>query len=245
VARYYVQKFKDNPPPRFADSDALVNIEAREMDGRIKIVVKSQGIAGESGTDDYRYFEQVDDDAATGSFVENVTSDAKEAVKDEEAAKPKYRPKFLTSNAITLSNRLQVVIRFCGEIEDIHHNYDFIHCMCGWDYGGKKLVIPQEAVESMLAKHLVYRGSLYPICSLIRTRKFIARGWTIDAGQYVKMAWDTHALDLNDINVLEDQMVGVDAAYFYEVLDILRKGIASGKALDRTYLMEVIDRVFS
>lgn len=240
AARYYVEKFKANPPTRFAGSDKLATLQVQRFSDRIKVVVKSVGIAGESGTDEYRYFEQVDDDAASTDFVENVAKDAQET--EEPADKGKYRPKFLTSNAITLSHRMQIVIRFFGEPADIHRNYDFVHCMCAWDAANGQLHIPQEAVESMLARHLVYRGSLYPLCSLIRTRKFIAKGWTIDAGQYVKMGWDLNQLDLKDIRVLEDQMVGVDAAYFYEVLRLLRE--QNGERVDGAYLMQVIDRVF-
>lgn len=241
TAKYYVKKFSENPPSRFAGSDKIARINVIAADGRVKIVVKSAGIAGESGTDAYEYFEQVDDDAASARFVENVANDAQETV-EADATKPKYRPKFLTSNAITLSNRVQVVIRFFGNVADIHKNYDFVHCMCGWEAESGELTIPQEAVESMLAKHLIYRGSLYPLCSLIRTRKFIARGWTIDAGQYVKMGWDLTRLDLGNLSVLEDQMVGVDAAYFYQVLSLLRA--RCGDKVDGAYLIQAIDRVF-
>lgn len=244
VARYYVERFKQNPPSRFAgDTEKLVNIDVRQEGERIKIVVKSQGIAGESGTEEYRYFEQVDDDTASERFVENVAKDATETAEaDDEKGKEKYRPKFLTSNAITLSHRVQVVIRFTGDVPTIHSNYDFIHCMCAWQSWDGELVIPQEAAMSMLARHLTYRGSKYPLCSFIRTRKFIARGWTIDAGQYVKMAWDLHQLDLSNPKVLEDQMVGVDAAYFYQVLRLLRE--RGGEKIDGAYLIQVIDRVF-
>lgn len=240
VARYYVEKFKQNPPPRFLNSDKLCRIDVVPLEDRIKIVVKSQGIAGETGNDNYQYFEQVDNDAAS-SFVEQVANDAT-ATTEADKGKPKYRPTFLSSNAITLSHQVQLVIRFFGNPEEIHKNYDFVHCMCAWEASTGNLIIPQDAVESMLAKHLVYRGSLYPLCSFIRIRKFIGRGWTIDAGQYVKMAWGLNKLDLSNISVLEDQMVGVDSAYFYQVLEILRKNNA--EKVNGTYLMEVIDKVF-
>lgn len=241
VANYYVEKFKANPPPRFLGSDKVARISVLPLEDRVKVVVKSQGIAGESGNDDYQYFEQVDDDAASSRFVENVVADATQTIED--SGKPKYRPTFLSTNAITLSHQIQAVIRFFGNPAKIHANYDFVHCMCAWESDSGNLTIPQEAVESMLAKHLVYRGSLYPLCSFIRTRKFISREWTIDAGQYVKMAWDLNKLDLSNIAVLEDQMTGVDSAYFYQVLALLRTN--NKEKVDGTYLMEVIDKVFA
>ena len=48
----------------------------------------------------------------------------------------------------------------------------------------------------LLARQLVYQGSKYPICSMIRTRKFLQRGWHINAGQYLKMAFQVSELDL-------------------------------------------------
>ena len=153
VAKYYVEKFKQNPPPKFAGQEKLVRIQARDFGDRVKIVVKSQGIAGESESDSYQYFEQIDDGgAAAEQFVDAVMNDAVETEEADKAKdKPKYRPKFLTSNAITLSNRVQVVIRFFGKPSEIHANYDFIHCMCAWEADSGNLTIPQEAVESMLA----------------------------------------------------------------------------------------------
>src|SRR3990167_909247 len=76
VAEYYVSKFKENPPSRFKSSpDHLVKIRVQDDEGRIKIVIKSQGIAGESGTETYQYFEQVQDPTEPEEFVEQVAQD--------------------------------------------------------------------------------------------------------------------------------------------------------------------------
>jgi len=78
---------------------------------------------------------------------------------------------------------------------------------------------------------------------MIRTRKFLGRGWTINAGQYVKMAWQVSQLDLDNVAVLEDQLVGVDAAYFMQVIALLRQQPDPEK-VDGAYLMTVIDKLF-
>lgn len=241
VAKYYVKKFKENPPSRFKDVDKTVGIYAVMEDDRVKVVVGSQGIAGESGTGEYQYFEQVEGNLASQQFVEDVVQDATDAVEADEA-KPKYRPVFMSSNAISLSNRIQIVIRFFGPVDEIHENYDFTHCKCSWDAATGRLRLPPKALEALLAKSLQYTTSKYPLCSIIRTRKFLARGWTIDAGQYVKMAWDLNALDLTNIDVLQDQLTGVDSAYFFEVISKLREH--DKDAVDGMYLIQVIDKVF-
>ena len=249
VAEYYLEKFKKDPPKSLQNSDALSKAEVVDKDDRIKIMIKSAGVAGEGSEETYQYFEQVTDPSSSQSYVDEAAQaqgievEGQEQESNSSENKPKYRPVFLSSNAITLKKDFQLIIRFYGEPEEIHENYDYVHCTCSWDPKTGKLNLPPEALESILTRDLQYMGgSKYPLCSLIRTRKFISRGWTINAGQYVKMAWDLNKLDLSDPNVLEDQMVGVDAAYFTEVMRILRK--ENPKQIDGAYLMQVIDKIF-
>jgi len=243
LAKYYVDKFKKNPPQSFKnDPEKLVAISVREDGERIKIVVKSSGIASVTGSNEYQYFEQAHGDEEQAEFVEAVASE----VKAETERKPdgdKYRPVFLSANCITLSDKVQVIFRFFGEPEAIHSNYDFAHCTCYWDSKTRKLTLPSEALEAILARDLRYLGqSKYPICAMVRIRKFIKRGWNITAGQMLKIAWDINKLDLNSIAVLEDQLVGVDTAYFVQLIEMLRQ--KDPEKVDAAYLMEVIDKIF-
>ena len=168
-----------------------------------------------------------------------------------EPEKEKYRPIFLTSNAITLSDRIQLIIRFYGEPEELHKTYDFIHCCnywCSWEPGVVSL--NPESLESLMNKELIYRGSLYPICSLFRMRKFLSRGWKINAGQILKISFQISDLDLTSIEVLNDQLIGVDTLYFAHFIDQLVKAKENfekeGKEFKITtgYLETIIDRIF-
>lgn len=263
VARYYVAKFKENPPAKFkGDATREVAIyladgngkpideswEGRPIDTdfRVKIVVKSSGVASETTPDTYQYFECNPDPEGSGAaeYVEAVAAalgdpPASEKPKED---KPKFRPVFLTSNAITLSDGVQIVTRFYGEPDAIHENYDFAHCTCYWQSWDGKLELRPKAMEALLARELRYVGSKYPLCSLIRTRKFIQRGWTINAGQFVKMAMQLNELDLLDMKVLEEQLTGVDAAYFFEIIEALKT--KNETRVDHAYLMQLIDRIF-
>lgn len=265
VARYYLARFepenKVGIPCKIYLSDGYRQeiTEKREPEistldekkWRIKIVIKSAGIASEDGAKKpYEYFETRESGKAEG-YVAEVMQDSGEIEdtyeKTQEAAQevddgPKYRPVFMSTNAITLSNRVQLVIRFWGEPDKIHENYDFIHCTNYWTSHDDRLVLRPEALEHLLTRELRYVGSRYPICSLIRLRKFIARGWTVNAGQVLKMAMQVSELDLKNIDVLEDQLTGVDAAYFCEVIAKLRE--ADSEKLNAAYLVEIIDRMF-
>lgn len=57
----------------------------------------------------------------------------------------------------------------------------------------------------------------------------------------LKIAFDISQLDLKNPSVLREQLVGVDYAYFYQVLGLLNNRAGN---IDRTYLIEVINKVF-
>ena len=161
--------------------------------------------------------------------------------------KAKYFPVFLSSNAITLTSSVQMIIRFYGEPNEIHKNYDFVHCTNYWTSWDKKLVLSPNAVESILTKELIYQGSLYPVSSVIRTKKFIEKGWSINAGQYLKMCYQTSKLDLNNPEVLRDQLGGIDASLFTEVVRKCQEDTDKDPSFVITpeYLFDQIDTVFS
>lgn len=247
VAQYYVARFAAK---KKAGIEIPIFVET-EGD-RVRIVVKSAGVASEEGADQpYQYFEGAADGEA-GNYVGEVMADpgeiqdAYEATEDAalEAADEgaKFRPVFLSTNAITLSHRLQIVLRFYGEPDEIHKNYDFVHCTNHWTAWDDKLTLRPEALESLLSRELRYVGSLYPVCSIIRLRKFIRRGWTVNAGQILKMIMQAAALDLTNHEVLKDQLTGVDAAYFVELISKLKEN--SPEKVNTAYLVEIIDRMF-
>ncbi len=172
--------------------------------------------------------------------------------KADEKKRGKYRVLFVTANAITLSDQIQIVLRFNGDVNEIHTNYDYTHCTNAFTSWNKELILRIEALECIMARELRYQGSKYPIASAIRTRKFVTRGWTINAGQYVKMAYQIAQLDLNDPAVLEDQLVGVDSAYFSMLIrqlseDMEKRLEADSNAvsqIDGNHLISLIDKIF-
>lgn len=248
VARYYVSRFKPT-----AARGIPCEIRVDDVDGRVKIVVKSAGVASEAGTDkSYEYFESRPEGEAAG-YVSEIMRDAGDvqdtyetteqaAQQTEDDGKPKYRPVFMSTNAITLSHRIQIVLRFYGQPDEIHENYDFAHCTNHWTSSDDVLTLRQPALEALLARELRYVGSKYPVCSIIRLRKFIARGWTVNAGQILKMIMQVNELDLTDIAVLQDQLTGVDCAYFCQVMAQLKE--RDPEKVNAAYLVEIIDRMF-
>jgi len=158
----------------------------------------------------------------------------------------KYHPMAFTSNSITLTADIQLVTRFYGSIESIHSTYDFAHVRNYWSSDKRKVSLDTEALECLLTKELRYKGSLYPLCSIIRTRKFLKRGFTCNAAQYLKMAMQLNDLDLGDRDVLADQLTGVDIVYFNAFLNSISEKTKTDPNFTITtqYVEEVIDKIF-
>jgi len=248
IAKYYVERFKSKNV-----NGIPCKIYVIEESDRVKIVIQSAGIASEDGTDKpYEYFEARPEEEAE-AYVGEVMTDPGDiedryeetenlALETEDEGKDKYRPVFLSTNAITLSGKVQLVLRFFGEPEEIHRNYDFVHCTQFWTSWDKKLELKKEALEALLSRELIYVGSKYPVCSIFRLRKFIRRGWTINAGQILKILMQINELDLTNIAVLQEQLTGVDCAYFLQVIDKLKE--KDPAKVNSAYLIEIIDRMF-
>ena len=201
---------------------------------RIKIIVRSDGVAGPK---------------SSGTALElgdEIKGFDIEKIDDPKGEKEKYRPIFLSTNAVTLSNNMQIIIRFYGTPAEVHENFDFIHCTNYYIPSTNELNTNSEALEAILTKTLYYHGSKYPLCSIIRTRKFLKRGWNINAGQYLKMCFQLSELDLTDVYVLEDQLVGVDTAYFLQVIESLKRQQNKNPSFEITssYVGSLIDKIF-
>jgi len=215
VADYYLADFLAE---RTADHYDMTTQKMKDTLGRdrVRIVIKSAGVVGNQ--------------EAMGESTEEVRP-----------SKPDYAPIFLSSNAITLKGGVQLILRFFGGPEAIHENFDFIHCMNYWT-PKEGVVLNPDAMEALLSKTLVYRGSLYPVCSVFRSKKFIERGWNINAGQYLKMILQINELDLKDFEILEEQLTGVDVAYFTEILNKAKS--KNPLTVETAYLIEIINRMF-
>ena len=153
----------------------------------------------------------------------------------------KYQLLCATQNALTLANKIQIIIRFYGEPTEIHDNFDFIHATCYYDYAEHKLVMPAAALESLLSRSLYYCGSLYPIASIFRVKKFLKRGWRITAGQQLKIMWQISEIILTDLGIMEEQLTGVDLVHMQSLIEALRATVN----IDSTYVAKVIDQIFN
>jgi hypothetical protein len=209
---------------------------------RVKMIFPSDGVVGD--------LDAVNSDEELGlsrTSTVQIVQELDEVKADEIIGKEKrpYFPVFISENAITLSDGIQIVVRFYGEPDKVHETYDFVHTKAYWTKK-TQTVIPNQVYECVINKTLIYTGSLYPICSIFRLRKFIARGWKINVGQILKMCMQVSELNLQNINTLEEQLVGVDSLYFQQLINQFQKKRANDPSfvLSTDYVLSIIDKIF-
>lgn len=205
-----------------------IGTEVGIEDGRVSVKVRSAGVLTEAGAEDYRFFELLPDEKVAQYMAK---------LKERLGITTSHWPACLTSNAASLHSGVQLVIRFTGEPESLIDSFDFLHCRNYWTSDG--LVLDPQGFRCWMARSLEYQGSAYPLASLVRMRKFLGRGFSVKAGSLLKLAWDISRLDLQDPLVLQDQLIGVDMAYFRQFLAEVQK-LGSGR-IDHIYLSRMID----
>jgi hypothetical protein len=106
----------------------------------------------------------------------------------------KYQVAFFSQNAISLTEDLQIVLRFSGNVTQIHKTFDFVHATNYFTFE-EGLVTNVAALESILTKSLRYQGSLYPLTC--NTYEEIHTTW-LDRkrGEILKMLFQVSELDL-------------------------------------------------
>jgi len=237
VAEHYAKVFtatnKDGRVPvvRLVDRTNLKGI----TESRVGFFIKSDGVVGE----------EPESFSSEPEILEEPLVTIPAAADSLRPTKEKYRPLFFSANAVTLSDKFQIILRFSGTPEELHGNYDFVHAMCHYEHCKRRLVLPPEALESLLAKTLVYKGSLYPLASLFRIRKFLKRGWRVGAGELLKISYQIRTVDFEDLAVLEEQLTGVDQSYMNDLVLGLKRAQSEGTKIDELYVVNLIDNVFT
>lgn len=151
-----------------------------------------------------------------------------------------YIPLLITANAITLSDDLQIITRFVGNAEFIHSNFDFLHAMNYFSQEAK-LQLTNISLECIREKQLKYCNSQFPIAAIIRLKKFIKRGWNINAGEIFKICWDIAHLNLDDPETLKNQITGF---YGREFISLLNEMDQLNYEMTREKLANIVSRLF-
>lgn len=126
-----------------------------------------------------------------------------------------------TENAISFSNKVQLIIKYYGNPKDVCSKFDFKHSKAYYDYLTDEIYIDDDILECIKSRKLVYVQSQFPLNALLRANKFIKRGWKLDNGEIVKICFDLNKFDLSVPEILKQQLGGISGSYLNQVVDSL------------------------
>ena len=79
-------------------------------------------------------------------------------------------------------------------------------------------------------------------------RKNIERNISINAGQILKICLNLQDFDLNNVDVLKDQLMGVDSLYFSWLINTIHQNLNNKEIkedeINSHYIIELIDKIF-
>lgn len=102
----------------------------------------------------------------------------------------KFKVNLITNNSINFSDKIQIVVGFYGEPEQVIKSFDFAHIKSYFLLDNSELVVKEDVYKLIFEKELVYTGSSYPLSSFLRTKKYIKKGWNITNTEMIKIALD-------------------------------------------------------
>ncbi len=152
-------------------------------------------------------------DRMTTSIEEFIDSYNKRC--KEEKNNNKVQPVYLSKNAITLSNGIQLIFRFIGEPEAVFSTFDYEHCKVYWRPKPLSLLLGDlvytgRSQESIAKNELIYTGNTRFVLSAIsRLNKFIKRGWGISPSSLLSLAVTASKIDWSNRKVLEEELLGI------------------------------------
>lgn len=132
-----------------------------------------------------------------------------------------YLPKLITDNSVNLTDKVQIILKFCGQPADIVAKFDWKHIKSWWCCNNG-LHLCDDVYKLIVEKDLVYTGSEFPLSSVLRLRKFIKKGWHVSTktmtnivldvvSEFDQSYFDEPEVEAKiDVNTLVKQLNGVD-----------------------------------
>lgn len=113
----------------------------------------------------------------------------------------KYHVKLITDNAINLSDKIQLIIKFTGSPSEVTDKFDWQHIKSYYDCNTEKLHLTSDVYQLVVEKDLIYTGSDYPLSSLMRLKKYIKKGWNVSNTTILHIALDfVEAMNKAELN---------------------------------------------
>lgn len=134
----------------------------------------------------------------------------------------------ISLNAVTIEPNIQIIYRFWGKPKLVVDRFDFMHTHCYWYPLDDEIFIDDEAINSIASKQLVYNSTINPLSSYLRIRKFLQRGWKIEASEIDLLLDNINTLDLKSPDTLREQLAGLSEGVFENIAHGINNNLRIG-----------------
>lgn len=153
--------------------------------------------------------------------------------------------KFVTDSAISYDLngvKVQLIKRVYGTPLEIINQFDFTTTMAAYIPNTSDFILGETFLYDLCQRELYFNiNAKYPICSLWRTKKFIAKGFHLSAGEFLKLSLAINNLKIKTYKDLKEQLEGIDTLFLKELTDIcLNKELEN---YDFRIALEIINKV--
>jgi hypothetical protein len=163
----------------------------------------------------------------TDEFIKVFNSDFKKSGSGD-----RVTPVYLSHNALSLSNGVQLIFRFVGEPEEVFSTFDYEHCKTYWrpsplGIADGKVTFSGKSLESLAKNELIYTGqSRFVLSAISRLNKFIKRGWGVAPSSLLSIASSAAKVDWQNKDKLREELLGIygiDPEVLTQILDYSSK----------------------
>lgn len=147
--------------------------------------------------------------------LEELIDNFNEACKKLKPKSGKVLPAYLSKNALTMSNGVQLIFRFIGEPKEVFTTFDYEHCKVYWRPNPLGLLLGSvtyegRSQESIAKNELIYTGNTRFVLSAVsRLNKFINRGWGVSPSSLLSLAVSSSKVDWSNREALEEELLGI------------------------------------
>ena len=160
-----------------------------------------------------------------------------------------------TDNAITFAHCLEnekIYVQSCilpnamfEDVSKIIETFDFTCCMGAFDCGTLQFILHSSFLPDLARRELkINVNAKYPICTLFRVKKYIAKGYKISGTECVKLALAINKLNMKNYQELKEQLNGIDTLFLKELTDKLMSDEYREKDYDFNEFLEMLDNYF-
>jgi hypothetical protein len=122
-----------------------------------------------------------------------------------------------------------------GDPIQVLRHFDFTMCKAALDLTTKEFTFDNRFFADLSQRRLIFQtATLYPITSLLRARKFMARGYTMSNIELLKLALTINSLNLKNYGDLKDQIIGIDSL----LLTAMMENLSSAEKAEEAYSFE-------